>query len=315
MRNSIMPKAVQFDKRKGANMSNEDLVMLFQSGDEECIEKLYCQNRGLIRGIAGRYKDHAETEDLMQEGYFGLLTAAKLWDAEKGAVFSTYAGYWIRQSMVRYIWNCCSTIRLPGHRREALARYRNTLRELMQDSPGTPTPEEIAAAMGIDVDQVSKLRECNTFMRCRSLEDPLDEDGAVLGDIIPGGSDTESEVLEELTRCELAREIWGIVSGLPENEAAVIRSRYQDQATRGECAGQLDISPEEVTRLEQKGLKRMRHPRNKRKLLPYLEPMREKDLAFAYRPGSFGTFTRTWTSIPEAFVMMREDDRERAETL
>ena len=109
--------------------SNEDLVSQIQNTDDkqerqQLLGVLYKNNYRFIASVANRYTEYAEFDDLMQESFFGLDAAVKMYDAGYNARFFTYAAYWIRQAMIKFIWNGSSILRVPSHRTEAAISYK-----------------------------------------------------------------------------------------------------------------------------------------------------------------------------------------------
>lgn len=106
-------------------MTNEILVELIQAGENTAdnMQKLWEQNRGMIWKLAQQYRNKAEIEDLMQEGFIGLCNAVDAWQPDAGASFLHYAVFWIKQGMRRYIDDCGYTVRIPVGQRERIGKY------------------------------------------------------------------------------------------------------------------------------------------------------------------------------------------------
>ena len=113
-------------------MDNDQLVARIRSGVDTADNMLilYEQNHGFIHKMALKYSGYAEIEDLKQEAYIGLCAAVEHYDEDKGVAFISYAGFWIKQTMQRYIDNCGGVVRLPVHAREWIAKYKKILREM-----------------------------------------------------------------------------------------------------------------------------------------------------------------------------------------
>ena len=107
-------------------MDNEQLVARIRAGVDTADNMLilYEQNHGFIHKMALKYSGYAEIEDLKQEAYIGLCAAVEHYDEDKGVAFISYAGFWIKQTMQRYIDNCGGVVRLPVHAREWIAKYK-----------------------------------------------------------------------------------------------------------------------------------------------------------------------------------------------
>ena len=161
-------------------MSNEELVLMIQNGKDagRNIEQLYLQNIGLIQKAASRYSGIAEKEDLIQEAFFGLIQAVKLYDPEAGASFSSYAFGWIRQTMVRYIEKSASCLRLPAHRQQRIQKYRKTVNLFKMEWNRNPTAEELASALELTISQVEQVKADIEALKTQSLNTPITaEDG------------------------------------------------------------------------------------------------------------------------------------------
>ena len=111
--------------------TNEELVTMIQDGSnvKENLERLYLQNIGLIEKVIRRYSGIEELEDLRQEAFIGMVKAARLWDPEKGANFSTYYLYWIKQTVQRYIDNCVGVVRVSVSQRQRIRQYNRIIKE------------------------------------------------------------------------------------------------------------------------------------------------------------------------------------------
>ena len=254
-------------------MTNEELVLKIQRDENvtENIEQLYRQNLPMIRKIAARFTAKAELEDLTQEAYFGLIRAVELWDPERDTLFMTYGAYWIRQQMVRYIYDHSTTIRVPVHQREVMRAYSRMVNSYRVRFGRDPEEAEICYALDLSRDQYRQLlKDLQTVGTC-STSAPVGEDGElVLEDLIPDDSDPIGDALEKISREEEAAALWSEVDRLPEREAEVIRSRYRDNLTLNQCGEALGVSSEMVRQLQEKALRKLRRPSVLRRLSPYL---------------------------------------------
>ena len=145
-------------------MDNEQLVARIRAGVDTADNMLilYEQNHGFIHKMALKYSGYAEIEDLKQEAYIGLCAAVEHYDEDKGVAFISYAGFWIKQTMQRYIDNCGGVVRLPVHAREWIAKYKKILREYRQYYGSEPSERELCHLLGVDREnstQYRKMRE------------------------------------------------------------------------------------------------------------------------------------------------------------
>jgi RNA polymerase primary sigma factor len=230
-------------------------------------------NLRLVISIAKKYSGHAMSLlDLIQEGNVGLMKAAEKYNLHKGFKFSTYATWWIRQSVTRAIADQSRAIRVPVHMVETMNKVVRTTRDLAQDYGRDPTPEEIGKHLGLTtykVREVIKLAQLPI-----SLELPLGEDGEnILSDFIadrdaPQPVDSASDQL-------LKDEVREVLSTLTPREQRVLQLRFglEDGRCRTleECGEEFSITRERIRQIEAKALRRLRHPSRSRKLKGYLE--------------------------------------------
>jgi len=147
------------------------LAKKVMEGDEEARQKLIKANLRLVVSLAKRYANrspHLSILDLIQEGNIGLAKAVEKFDYRKGFKFSTYATWWIRQAITRALADYSRTIRIPVHMVETITKYTQKKRQLMQELGREPSPEEIAAEMGLSVDKVRYIQKIS--QEVRSLE-------------------------------------------------------------------------------------------------------------------------------------------------
>ena len=134
-------------------MNNEEIVSEIRAGRSvsENMEILYTRNLPLIKKFIKPYTAYECETDLLQESYFGLWEAVQHYETSANVRFMTYAEYWIRQSVQRYLEKCGSMVRIPGHTRQKIARYKKTVQELEQELGRVPTDNEIADKMRVSV--------------------------------------------------------------------------------------------------------------------------------------------------------------------
>ena len=267
-------------------MTNEELALKIQNNENatQNIELLYRQNLPMIRKIAARFTAKAELEDLTQEAYFGLIRAVELWDPEKDVLFMSYAAYWIKQHIVRYIHDHSTTIRVPVHQREVMRAYSKMINSYQVRFGRDPEETEICHALDLSRDQYRQLlKDLQTVGTC-STSAPIGDDGeTILEDLIPDECDPIEDALERISKEEEAAALWSEVDRLPEREAEVIRSRFREDLTLKQCGEALGVSSEMVRQLQEKALRKLRRPSVQRRLSPYLTD------SGAYTMGLHGT--------------------------
>ena len=254
----------------GVTVTDEEVVARVKSGQCSPLE-IWQRLTGLVLAVARRYKGYAEIDDLCQEAYFGVMSAVDLYDANRGIPFRAYAKIWIRQSMQRYA-ESLGAVRLPSHAAASVQRYKRVLAEFELKTGRRPEAEEICRALQIDFDQLDQLEHDSFMAEIGSLDSPASDEGdATIGDFVRNETDIEADVVDAVTRQELASVIWKAVDKLPERQAAVIRSRYKDGRTFADTASGMGVSVERVRNLEFTALRAMAKDAT---LYPFLDDYR-----------------------------------------
>ncbi len=268
---------------KTALLTIEEEIQLakrIRRGNKAARDHMISANLRLVVKIAMDYKDFGlPLLDLISEGNIGLIKAVERFDPRKGGKLSTYAAWWIKQSIKRALANQSKTIRLPVHLVDKISKMRRMAMKLTEQLGREPSDEELAIELQIPTSKVAHLKSVS--VRPASLDAPIGEDGdsGTFGEIV--GDENAVSPYDGLREKNLNSDLSEMVNSLDKREAEIIKLRFgldgRDELTLEEVGQKFHVTRERIRQLEYLALSKMRRAMTKHEAVRTVEEIEEED--------------------------------------
>ena len=291
-------------------VNNEELVTEIQKNPDnssELMYQLYEQNLPLIRKTVFPFADQEPLEDLLQQAFFGLLEAVKHYDPEKSFKFMTFAVYWIRQNVQRYIEDSGRSIRLPVHFWQYIRDYKKYFSTYYQAHGEPPTVSESAEALGLSENLIEEIML--QMQPIRSLDETIETDADIvtLKDALASAENLEKNTIDRIYADYQQTAVWNICKKyISEKNFSILEARFLKGKSQKQIAADMGLSIQRVQQIESESLKKLRLGKAKKELSAKL--FIEENQKYGTGLDSFRT--HNFTSSTERRILRKEEIRE-----